>query len=368
MRYIVQTIILLFVLVSLSSCVTSGLKTRAVASDGCNIENYQDYINKLGFHNCDLRGANLQGADLDRANLSFSDLRGANLAKASLVDAILAGTNLRYANLQGVNIKGAKVSLANAHYLRSKGLSGFVIIEWMLGEPFNYIDPPEARRILKKFSDFTSYLIEEGKVNIKSSDKFSYSPHVQPGQRPEAVLNRPEFYPYGVCMEENNISEAQRELLRKGMNIWNAKYDDYYKGLSDIKGIMKSPLFVESCDHENHFVIQAKFVDLGFYTFGGILSETCPFSFYKTDCFEGDWLGILMINSKIEKLEKKKQVIIVVHEFGHFLGFPDPPFITAQQSKIMSYCDLFNIKPEDCNLEDSDFDFMINLHKNIFRS
>ena len=61
----------------------------------------------LGFAN--LRGANLRNADLNSVNLGFANLRGANLGFANLRDANLRGANLRDANLRGANLSSAKL-------------------------------------------------------------------------------------------------------------------------------------------------------------------------------------------------------------------------------------------------------------------
>ena len=50
--------------------------------------------------------ANLRGANLSGANLSYADLRGANLSYA----------NLSYANLRGANLRDADLSYANLSY------------------------------------------------------------------------------------------------------------------------------------------------------------------------------------------------------------------------------------------------------------
>ena len=180
-----KAIILLFILVSLSSCVTSGVKARAVASEGCNIENYKDFIDTPGDHKCDLRWGvfrdksfsslfglidapvNLSGANLEGANLREANLEGADLLRANLEGAILQFVNLQFANLEGANLReanlegadllranlkgadltradlrkadltradlrkadlrGAKVTQEQADYLRAQGLSGFVV-------------------------------------------------------------------------------------------------------------------------------------------------------------------------------------------------------------------------------------------------
>ena len=60
-----------------------------------------------------LRGANLRGADLRRANLSGADLSGANLRRADLSGADLSGANLRRADLRGADLYGANLRGAN---------------------------------------------------------------------------------------------------------------------------------------------------------------------------------------------------------------------------------------------------------------
>ena len=86
---------------------TAGSETKA----DCNIENYSI---KEGVHECDLNRADLRGADLIAAYLGGSNLRGADLREADLTKAKWAG---------------AKVTPEQAEFLRSKGHSGFVVVE-----------------------------------------------------------------------------------------------------------------------------------------------------------------------------------------------------------------------------------------------
>ncbi|WP_424964499.1 pentapeptide repeat-containing protein [Dinoroseobacter sp. S375] len=60
-----------------------------------------------------LFNANLQGANLEDANLQGADLRGANLQGANLVYANLQGADLWAANLQGAYLEGAKLNSAD---------------------------------------------------------------------------------------------------------------------------------------------------------------------------------------------------------------------------------------------------------------
>ena len=63
-----------------------------------------------------LRSAGLSGADLRRANLSSADLSGAGLSEANLREANLREANLSSADLSSANLSGA--------YLRRADLSG----------------------------------------------------------------------------------------------------------------------------------------------------------------------------------------------------------------------------------------------------
>ena len=59
-----------------------------------------------------LRGANLRGADLCRANLRGANLRGADLCRANLRWANLRGADLRDVNLCGAIGNGAEIQSA----------------------------------------------------------------------------------------------------------------------------------------------------------------------------------------------------------------------------------------------------------------
>ena len=60
-----------------------------------------------------LGGANLAGADLERASLIGANLEGVDLGGASLERANLVGVNLRGANLVGTYLRGANLEGAN---------------------------------------------------------------------------------------------------------------------------------------------------------------------------------------------------------------------------------------------------------------
>ena len=76
---------------------------------GANLQyaNLQD----ADLRRANLQNANLQDADLRRANLQNANLRGANLQDASLQNA-----NLQYANLQNANLQNANLRRANINF------------------------------------------------------------------------------------------------------------------------------------------------------------------------------------------------------------------------------------------------------------
>ena len=60
----------------------------------------------------DLRGADLEKADLEGADLRKANLRGANLYRANLQDANLEGADLQDANLEGADLRGANLDFS----------------------------------------------------------------------------------------------------------------------------------------------------------------------------------------------------------------------------------------------------------------
>ena len=120
-----KPLIFLLSLMFMSSCVTKGTKNRAVASSGCNIKNYQNFINKPGVHNCGLRyadfeyrrfvfeRANLAGADFSRGLLKWTGFSRANLRGAKFISADLRGAGFSRANLEGAIFTGANLTDAS---------------------------------------------------------------------------------------------------------------------------------------------------------------------------------------------------------------------------------------------------------------
>jgi hypothetical protein len=70
-------------------------------------------LNRADLNGANLTGANLYRADLAGADLTAADLAGANLTGANLYRANLTGANLAGANLYRANLTGANLAGAN---------------------------------------------------------------------------------------------------------------------------------------------------------------------------------------------------------------------------------------------------------------
>lgn len=100
------------------------LETTEVEGEGCNEDNYEDYVFDLEkitdliertgrgcqlqgakLHSARLKNAYLQKADLTNASLRYADLRGANLEEAKVM-----GADLRTRKIEGANFKLAEWS------------------------------------------------------------------------------------------------------------------------------------------------------------------------------------------------------------------------------------------------------------------
>jgi hypothetical protein len=68
-----------------------------------------------------LQGADLQYANLQRANLQYANLQGADLQYANLQYANLQRADLQYANLQYANLQGADLQYADLQYADLQG-------------------------------------------------------------------------------------------------------------------------------------------------------------------------------------------------------------------------------------------------------
>jgi len=109
----------------------NGSNFRNVNLSGANLaprdgSSFIEHIWRSEFQSSDLRGANLQGAKLDRVWFAFADMRGADLTGASLKHADLTGADLRGANLTGVDVTKADFSEAK--------IEGAIGIDTMIGK------------------------------------------------------------------------------------------------------------------------------------------------------------------------------------------------------------------------------------------
>jgi len=118
-----------------------------------------------------LQGANLEGADLRRANLEGADLqktdlRWANLREANLYGADLEGANLYRANLQGANLEGADLRRAN--------LEGANLQRANLYRANLYGADLEGANLYRANVDFSCWPLSCGSFNITVDEKILY--------------------------------------------------------------------------------------------------------------------------------------------------------------------------------------------------
>ena len=114
---------------------------------GRNLENAQ--LNKKQLTLADFRDANLSGADLTAANLtgailSGADLQNANLKRAKLVRTRLNGANLTGANLDRTDLRGAQ-GLTEEQLASAVNSSKGILDERMLSALHGQGDPTIAR-------------------------------------------------------------------------------------------------------------------------------------------------------------------------------------------------------------------------------
>ncbi|HFK6959826.1 TPA: pentapeptide repeat-containing protein [Listeria monocytogenes] len=77
------------------------------------IEKHEKWLRDGHGERADLSGADLRRADLSYADLSYADLRGANLSGADLSYADLSGADLNGADLNGADLRGANLNYAD---------------------------------------------------------------------------------------------------------------------------------------------------------------------------------------------------------------------------------------------------------------
>ncbi|NEP63375.1 MAG: pentapeptide repeat-containing protein [Symploca sp. SIO2G7] len=85
-----------------------------------DLESYRIFPQLKGV---DLQDADLSGTDIRGSNLSDADLRGANLSCADLSDANLSLAKLKKANLSQATLNGTKLTVAHLHHADLSGAS-----------------------------------------------------------------------------------------------------------------------------------------------------------------------------------------------------------------------------------------------------
>ncbi|NET60996.1 MAG: hypothetical protein F6K47_34160 [Symploca sp. SIO2E6] len=99
----------------------SLVKVKDVEADNQKVIDLESYRIFPQLKGVDLQDADLSGTDIRGSNLSDADLRGANLSNANLSDANLSLAKLKKANLSNAILNGTKLAVA---YLHNADLSG----------------------------------------------------------------------------------------------------------------------------------------------------------------------------------------------------------------------------------------------------
>ena len=230
------------------------------------------------------------------------------------------------------------------------------------------------QKILQKseaeLDEFVVSLIKSGKVNkgvaryiieadyYENSQKFNFGPS----------FNKPELYPLAVSFKDSNINNDTKEVIKRGMEIWNTKYQNVYNSLSNKENIPPGPLFVESSDYSKSFVIQVRSRDSMYIGNYGTYSLYTPPFIYKQKPFgldmKGDAIGVLSLNSDFvaSSINSKEGLNLILHELGHALGFPFDHRIPPGVSNLMVGTDK-GLPLENRELLDSDIRFLIDFFK-----
>ena len=106
---------------AIKQAVTAGANLRGADLQDANLAGakrvgatfWDADLRGANFEGADLRGADLWGADLRGASFEGADLRGAKLRGAELEDTIFEGAKLRGKNLESVNLRDANLQGAN---------------------------------------------------------------------------------------------------------------------------------------------------------------------------------------------------------------------------------------------------------------
>ena len=195
---------------------------------------------------------------------------------------------------------------------------------------------------------------------------------------PVAVLPKA-LFPFGVCFDPPefvSLYQTRRDKMdipygirhfdergwtREAMRKWNIKYNNYkiYRwGSADVVGIPAGPLFVESCDRDEHNII--------YIVYHNLLGNTAG-RYTSVDEDDGrDFYAIIEIDTHLKKGNRSYYpdrkwtralfVNVMTHELGHALGLPH---MKAENSDIMTShgfgCKDYATE-NICELKDYDFE------------
>ena len=114
------------------------------------------YLRKADLNAANLSGAELSDANLNYAKLSSANLSGAYLYRADLSDANLSGANLNYAKLSSANLSSANLSGANLIQVKNLSINKLSKVKTLYKAK---LDP----KLMKQVEDKYPHFLEEPK-------------------------------------------------------------------------------------------------------------------------------------------------------------------------------------------------------------
>ena len=172
------------------------------------------------------------------------------------------------------------------------------------------------------------------------------------------------FFPWGVCFNKpyfreiggaSTTSSREDKWTREAMQVWNTKYDNYKInrwGSNYVIGIPDGPLFVESCDRDEHNIIYTVKANLPDDTLGRYkdVDEFWDWRiFYAIIAMDTHWK-----NGRPREWTRAYFINVMIHELGHALGIPH----LTDESEIMTSHGFGCTKPKlnACDLQSVDFE------------